>query len=168
MQLVEPESVGLSAPRLARIGEHLRSRYIEPGKIPCAMTLVARRGEVCYLEKEGLRDIERGLAVEDDTIFRIYSMSKPITSVALMQLYERGMFALKDPVHRFIPEWKNLRVYKAGTWPLFQTVPCESPMTMRDLLTHMSGLTYGFTRMTNVDAAYRELGVQEANWSMSM
>lgn len=162
MQLVEPESVGLSGERLARIGEHLRSRYVEPGKIPGSLTLVARRGQVCYLEKEGHRDLERDLPVEEDTIFRIYSMSKPITSIALMMLYERGMFHLKDPVRRYIPEWSNLRVYKAGSWPLYDTEPVTTDMTIRDLLTHMSGLTYGFTRTTNVDYGYRKVGVQVA------
>jgi CubicO group peptidase (beta-lactamase class C family) len=162
MNLVNPAEVGLCEQRLARIGEHLRGRYVEPGKIPGSLTLVARRGQVCYLQAEGHRDLERDLPVEEDTIFRIYSMSKPVTSVALMQLYERGMFHLKDPVHRFIPEWKNLRVYKGGSWPLYDTVPCRSPMTVRDLLTHMSGLTYGFTRATNVDYGYRKTRVQVA------
>ena len=162
MRTVEPESVGLSSSRLERIGEHLQGRYLEPGKIPGTLTLVARRGEVCYFEKAGSRDLERDLPMEDDTIFRIYSMSKPITSVALMQLYERGMFALKDPVHRFIPEWKNLQVFKGGSWPLYLTEPCTSTMTVRDLLTHMSGLTYGFTRATNVDYGYRKTNVQVA------
>ncbi len=162
MQTVDPKSVGLCGDRLARIGEHLRTFYVEPRKIPGSLTLVARRGQVCYLEKEGHRDIERDLPIEEDTIFRIYSMSKPITSVALMMLYERGLFHLKDPVHRFIPEWRDLRVFKGGSWPLYETVPLETTMTVRDLLTHMSGLTYGFTRATNVDYGYRKMGVQVA------
>jgi CubicO group peptidase (beta-lactamase class C family) len=162
LKIVDPATVGMSAERLARIGEHLRRFYIEPGKIPGSLTLVARRGEVCYLEKEGLRDRERELPMEEDTIVRIYSMSKPVTSVALMQLYERGLFHLNDPVHRFIPEWKKLRVYKGGNWPLYETVPCESPMTVRQLLTHMSGLTYGFMQATNVDHGYRKSEIQVA------
>ena len=156
MNRVDPAEVGLCGERLARIGEHLRSRYIEPGKIPGSLTLVARRGQVCYLEKEGRRDLERNLPVEDDTIFRIYSMTKPITSIALMQLHERGMFHLNDPVHRFIPEWRDLRIFKAGSWPMYETVACQSPMTVRHLLTHMSGLTYGFLHATNVDYGYRK------------
>ena len=160
MERVSPESVGMSSERLDRIGEHLRSRYLEPGKITGTLTLVARRGEVCYLEAEGLRDRERDLPVTEDTIFRIYSMTKPITSVALMMLYERGMFSLTDPVDRFIPEWRNLRVYKAGAWPMIESTPCQQRMTIRDLFTHMSGLTYGFLRSTNVDHAYRKVGVQ--------
>jgi len=153
MKLVTPESVGLSSARLERIGDHLRQRYIEPGKIAGCQTLVARRGQVCYLEAEGLRDRERELPIAEDTIFRIYSMSKPITSVALMMLFEQGHFALNDPVHRFIPQWKNLGVYKGGSWPMFDTLPCTPPMTIRDLLMHTSGLTYGFMRASNVDRA---------------
>jgi len=160
MEVVKPESVGLSSERLARIGEHLRGRYIEPGKIAGSLTLVARRGEVCYLQGEGLMDRERELPMAEDTIFRIYSMSKPVTSVALMMLYERGLFDLRDPVHRFIPQWKDLQVYKGGSWPLYQTVPCARPMTIKDLLTHSSGLTYGFMRMTNVDRGYRKKKIQ--------
>jgi CubicO group peptidase (beta-lactamase class C family) len=160
MEVVSPESVGMSAQRLDRIGAHLRRNYLEPGKITGSLTMVARRGEVCYLEAEGMRDRERALPITEDTIFRIYSMSKPITSVALMMLYERGLFALTDPVHRFIPQWKNLRVYKAGSWPLFQSEPCSSPMTIRDLLMHTSGLTYGFMHTSNVDHAYRKKKIQ--------
>ncbi len=156
MKRVEPAEVGMCGERLARIGEHLRERYIEPGKIPGSLTLVARRGQVCYLEKQGRRDLERDLPVEEDTIFRIYSMTKPITSLALMQLYERGLFALNDPVHRFIPEWRDLRIFKAGSWPLYDTEACQRPMTVRHLLTHMSGLTYGFLHATNVDYGYRK------------
>ncbi len=160
LELVAPETVDMSAERLDRIGEHLRRHYIEPGKVAGTQTLVARAGEVCYLQSEGLMDRERNLPMADDAIFRIYSMSKPVTSVALMMLYERGLFSLTDPVHRFIPQWRKLQVFQGGSWPLFQTEPCAAPMTIRDLLTHMSGLTYGFMRATNVDYAYRKLGVQ--------
>jgi CubicO group peptidase (beta-lactamase class C family) len=160
MDIAAPASVGMSAQRLDRIGEHLRRQYIDPGKIVGCQTLIARGGEICYLQNEGLMDRERALPMADDAIFRIYSMSKPITSVALMMLFERGLLSLTDPVHRFIPKWRNLQVYKGGSWPLFQTVPCAAPMTVRDLLTHMSGLTYGFMRASNVDHGYRKAGVQ--------
>lgn len=102
-------------------------------------------------------DIERNKPMQEDTLFRIYSMSKPITSVALMTLYEEGYFQLNDNVSRFIPEFRNLQVYQAGNYPLFQTVPCQREMTVKDLMTHMSGLTYGFMESTNVDRAYRRL-----------
>ena len=162
MDTVAPESVGMCGHRLARIGNHLRGAYIDPGKIAGSQTLIARRGRVCYFESEGLMDRERALPMADDAIFRIYSMSKPITSVALMMLWEKGLFALTDPVHRFIPEWRNLTVYKAGRWPLYQTAPCKKAMSIRDLLTHMSGLTYGFMRAGAVDHGYRKVGVQVA------
>jgi len=161
--LARPEDVGLSSDRLARIDEHLRTRYIDPGKIAGALTLVCRRGEVAHFSPLGQMDLERQRPMREDTLFRIYSMSKPITSVALMTLYERAAFSLSDPVSRFIPEWKNLRVYEAGNHPAFLTSPCEREMTVRDLLTHTSGLTYGFMERTNVDAAYRKLGIGGAN-----
>jgi CubicO group peptidase (beta-lactamase class C family) len=154
---VLPESVGLSKDRLERITRHLENRYIRPGKIAGCLTLVARKGEVAYQAALGSMDLERGKAMAEDTIFRIYSMSKPITSVALMMLYEEGAFELSTPVHKFIPEWKNLRVYRQGRYPNFLTESCARPMTIRDLFTHMSGLTYGFMERTNVDSAYRRL-----------
>src|SRR5215510_10924450 len=117
MRIVPPETVGLSSEGLRRIDHHLLSRYIEPGKIAGALTLVARRGEVAHLSPLGLADRERGKPMRTDTIFRIYSMTKPVTSVALMMLYERGVFSLSDPVHRYIPEWANLRVHRHGVHP---------------------------------------------------
>ncbi|MFV0275885.1 MAG: serine hydrolase domain-containing protein [Parahaliea sp.] len=159
MELVSPETVGLDSRQLARVGEHLRRAYLEPGKIPGFVTLVARAGRPCYLDVAGQRDIVRGEAMTSDTVFRIYSMTKPITSLALMTLHERGLFSLDDPVHRFIPEFRDIRVRKAGAFPLFETVPCARPMTIRDLLTHTSGLTYDFLRESNIDYAYRKLQV---------
>lgn len=158
--LVKPEEVGLSSSRLARIGEHWQ-RYIDAGKLAGALTLVARRGRVAYLEGRGHLELERRRPVAPDSLFRIYSMTKPITSVGLMMLYERGRFQLDDPVHRFIPSWESLRVFVAGNHPVFRTAAVERPMTIRDLLTHTSGLTYGFLEQTNVDAAYRTLGVAD-------
>ncbi len=159
MNVVRPEEVGLISDRLARIERHWRERYIEPGKIAGAVTLVARRGKVAYLSALGQRDIERKRPMTEDTLFRIYSMSKPITSIAMMMLVEEAACSLTDPVHRYIPEWENLRVYRYGTWPSFVTEPALRPMTIRDLLTHMSGLTYGFVYHDQVDAAYRQTGV---------
>ncbi len=159
LKLAAPESVGLDSAQLARVGRHLRARYVEPAKIPGSLALVARRGEVCYLDVAGLRDVERATPLTEDTIFRIYSMTKPVTSVALMTLYEQGLFSLDDPVHRYIPEWKDLGVYRAGSFPMFMTAPCHRPMTVRDLMMHTSGLTYDFLRASNVDHAYRKLQV---------
>lgn len=151
----------LSASRLLNIEAHLERCYIEPGKLPGSLILVAHKGEIAYLKAQGLMDVERNKAMQRDTIFRIYSMTKPITSVAMMQLYEQGRFLLDDPVHKYIPAWKSLRVYQSGVYPHFMTAPATSTMTIRDLFTHMSGLTYGFMHRTNVDAAYRELGLDD-------
>jgi CubicO group peptidase (beta-lactamase class C family) len=159
-EFVKPEDVGLSSSRLARVGAHLE-RYIEEGKIAGALTLVARGGQVAYCEPLGHLEIERRRPVTRDAIFRIYSMTKPITSVGLMLLYEQGKLQLDDPVHRFIPSWKNLQVFVSGNHPNFVTAPVARPMTVRDLLSHTSGLTYGFMERTNVDAAYRRLGVAD-------
>jgi CubicO group peptidase (beta-lactamase class C family) len=156
--MIKPEEVGLSSQRLDRIRPHLQ-RYIDAGKVSGTLTLVARHGHIAYFEPQGHLELERARPMQRDTIFRIYSMTKPVTSVALMMLYEHGLFQLDDPVHTFIPSWQHLRVYVSGNHPTFITRPTERPMTIRDLLTHTSGLTYGFVERTNVDAAYRKLGV---------
>lgn len=143
--------------RLKHVSRHLDRNYIHPGKLPGFAIAVTRRGEPLWFDARGLRDIERNLPMERDTVFRIYSMTKPITSIAMMQLYEQGKFLLNDPVHKYIPAWRNLRVYKGGRYPDFKTEPATTTMTIRDLMTHTSGLTYGFTERTEVDAAYRQL-----------
>jgi len=158
---VKPEDVGISAQQLDRIEKHLKTRYVDPGKITGCLTLVARKGQIAYLRPMGLMDRERNKPMTEDTIFRIYSMTKPITSVALMMLYEQGHFQLADPVWKFIPEWRNLRVYAMGNCPNFITTRPSRHMTIRDLFTHTSGLTYGFMERTNVDAAYRKVVIQE-------
>jgi CubicO group peptidase (beta-lactamase class C family) len=167
MELVKPEDVGLSTERLRRIDEHLTSRYVETGKIAGALTLVARKGRVAFLSPLGSRDRERDAPMHADTVFRIYSMTKPITSVALMMLYERAALQLTDPVHKWIPEWKNLRVFQYGSYPDFVTEPAKRPMTVRDLLTHQSGLSYGIMERTNVDAAYRKLGISSGKGTLA-
>lgn len=157
----------LSPDRLRNIESHIDRHYIKTGKLPGTLTLIAQRGEIAYIKAQGLMDIERNKPMCTDTIFRIYSMTKPITSIAMMQLYEQGRFLLDDPVHRYIPAWKNLKVFKSGVYPQFLTTPPTSVMTVRDLLTHMSGLTYGFMHRTNVDAAYRELRL-DGNESLTL
>ena len=151
-------AAGVSPTSLAFLDEHIE-RYIASGKLAGAFTLVYRKGEVVHASVQGLMDRERARPMRPDTIVRLYSMTKPIASVALMQLYERGLVQLDDPVHRYIPQWQNLAVYVSGIYPNFLTAPCEQPMTVRDLLSHQSGLTYGFMQRTNVDAAYRQLGI---------
>lgn len=150
---------GLSQERLQRISR-LTERYVAEGKLPGTLTLVARRGHIAHLEANGRMDVEAGTPVARDTIFRIFSMSKPITSVALMTLYEDGHFQLDDPVSRFIPGFKNLSVYKSGTVDGFETSAVDREMTIRDLLTHTSGLTYGFMNTNVVDELYRTRQVE--------
>jgi len=159
----KPESVGMSSERLARIDRFLKERYVEPGKLAGTQILVSRKGKLVHQSVLGLADRERGKPMGEDTIFRIYSMTKPITSVAFMMLVEEGAVALEDPVHRFIPSWRDLGVYVAGLPGAFQTKPLDAPMRMVDLLRHTSGLTYGFQARTNVDAAYRKLGIGHAS-----
>ncbi len=142
--------------RLARLEAHLAEKYVQPGRLAGTLTMIARHSEVEHLGVQGHADLERGTKIAEDTIFRIYSMTKPITSVALMMLVEEGRIALDEPVHKYIPAWKNLGVFVAGTNGTgFMTRPPARPMQIVDLLRHTAGLTYGFQLRTNVDAAYR-------------
>jgi CubicO group peptidase (beta-lactamase class C family) len=156
--LIRADAGTVSARNLGYLDEHFE-RYISSGKLAGTITVVYHRDQVAHWSVQGLRDRERGTPMTDDTIFRIYSMTKPIVSVALMQLYEQGLFQLEDPVSKYIPSWENLRVYDAGVYPHFQTVPCQRPMTVRDLLSHQAGLTAPASQGTHVDAAYREVGI---------
>src|SRR5579864_2062544 len=156
-----PESAGMSRAAFDRIDDHLKQRYIGAGRIPGTQLVVFRRGKIVHSAVQGFSDIERKVAMKDDAIFRIYSMTKPITSVAFMMLVEEGRVALDEPVHRYIPEWKNLGVFQAGVWPAFLARPTSRPMLIVDLTRHTSGLTYGFQQRSNVDAAYRELKLGE-------
>src|SRR3954451_9384203 len=146
---------GLDPTRLARIAVHF-DRYVEDGRLPGWMALVHRDGEVAYQHGSGLRDVEAGLPVEDDTLWRVYSMTKPITSGAAMMLWEEGRFELKDPIARFLPEFEAPRVYRGGSMAKVETEPATEPVRMWHLLTHTSGLTYGFHHAHPVDALYRE------------
>jgi CubicO group peptidase (beta-lactamase class C family) len=158
---------GFSRERLACIDRFLAEKYIATGKLPCAQVQVLRKGEVVHEAIMGQADRERQVALTRDAVYRIYSMTKPITSLAFMMLVEEGKVALDDPVTRFIPEWKNLGVYSAGTGP-WVTTPTARPMQMVDLLRHTSGLTYGFQMRTNVDAAYRTLKVADRDRSLDV
>ena len=159
IECCSPESLGLSPTRLERVADYLKP-YVDTGKLSGYLVLVTRRGQPAYLHRYGLRDVEANAPIEEDTIFRIYSMSKPITSVAVMSLYERGLFQLDNPVSAFIPEFKDLAVFQAGDRDHYRTRPAEREITIRDLLTHTSGLTYGFMNMHPVDAMYRAQGVE--------
>jgi CubicO group peptidase (beta-lactamase class C family) len=140
---VDPTGAGFDERRLERITEHLPQRYIDAGRIAGCQVAVARHGQLGFFRSLGLRDFERSLPVEEDTIWRIYSMTKPITGVALLSLYERGMFQLRDPVTRFIPQWRDLKVRKRAADGTERLVEPHRPMTVRDLMMHMSGLGFG-------------------------
>jgi CubicO group peptidase (beta-lactamase class C family) len=155
----EPGEVGFDADRLGRIDSHFR-RYVDDGRLPGWTIAVARRGRVAHLAHYGLADLEADRAVADDTVWRIYSMTKPITSVAAMMLYERGALELTDPVSRYIPAFADLRVYRAGSAANPGTVPASEPMRVWHLLSHTSGLTYGFHHAHPVDEMYRAKGFE--------
>ena len=156
------EALGFDAGALREISHFLEQQYLAPGKLPGVLTLIARKGEVAHFEAQGLMDTARKKPLQRDTIFRIYSMTKPVTSVALMQLQERGLVGLDDEVSRFIPEFGNLHVYRGGRYPNFITELPDRPVTIRDLLTHTAGLTYDFAYQNDVDRAYRRLGLNAA------
>ena len=139
---VDADAAGFDGSRLERIDEHLRRSYVDPGKIAGCQTLVARGGQVAHLSSLGSMDLERGRPVQEDTIWRLYSMTKPITGVALMTLYERGLFQLSDPVHRFIPEWRGLRVRERAEDGSTRLVDPVRPPSVRDVMMHMSGIGY--------------------------
>jgi len=148
----DASAAGLDPNRLRRIDEHLRSRYLDPGKIAGYQVAVVRNGTVGHLSSAGLMDRERSKPVADDTIWRLYSMTKPITGVALMTLYERGHFQLDDVVERWIPEWQHLTVRGADGL----VVPARRPPTIRDVLTHTSGIGYG--------PENRDIDLEQRNW----
>ena len=154
-----PVRAGFSPARLNRITDHLNRHYLDPNKIAGCQVMVSRRGVPAYFQSLGSMDLERGRAMLDDAIFRIYSMSKPITSIALMQLFEQGYFQLSDPIHRFCPGWKDQQVWVEGEGADMQTRAPESPVTFKQVLNHSGGLTYGATSHP-VDKVYRELGIR--------
>jgi len=151
--------VGFDAARLNRIDRHF-ARYVDDGRLPGWLILVSRAGKIVHLSTYGWRDLEAGAAVEVDTLFRIFSMTKPITSVAAMMLYEEGAFELKDPVSRFIPAFADVRVYRSGSILKPVTEPTTEPVRIWHLLTHTAGLTYGFHYTHPVDALYRAAGFE--------
>jgi CubicO group peptidase (beta-lactamase class C family) len=154
LPLVSPDQVGLSAARLARISAWMKA-WVDSGKLPGLLVAVMRKGELAFAETYGKADVERNKPVRPDTLYRIYSMTKPLTSTAIMMLYEEGRFQLDNPISRFIPAFANSRVYVGGSRGKLDTIPAERDITFRDLLSHTSGLTYGFMEATPVDALYR-------------
>ncbi len=155
MQIIAPEAVGVSTERLNRINTKLQG-YVNQAKVPGFVTLVARDSEVVHFETCGFRDAELQLPMEKDTIFRIYSMTKPITSIALMMLHEEGKFQLFEPVSRYISAFGNTKVLSGYDYMGQQLVPQDPPMTIHHLLTHTAGLSYGFHFDTPIDDMYRD------------
>jgi CubicO group peptidase (beta-lactamase class C family) len=162
--MTKPETVGFSSARLNTLDRVLTEQYVETGLVPGVITQICRKGEVVHTGMSGVMDIERNKPMREDAIFRIYSMTKPITAVAMMMLVEEGKLGLEDEVHAYIPSWKNLGVYATGVPSLITDGPTQflstrpkRPMKVIDLATHTSGLTYGFMNRTTVDAEYRKL-----------
>jgi CubicO group peptidase (beta-lactamase class C family) len=150
---------GLDAARVERIRAHF-DRYVEDGRLPGYLVQITRDGELAYEAAGGRRDVEADLPVEPDTLWRIYSMTKPIASVAAMLLWEEGAFELKDPIANWLPEFAEPRVFTGGAMAKVATVPAAEPIRMWHLLTHTSGLTYGFHHHGAVDELYREHGFE--------
>ncbi|MGA0145156.1 MAG: serine hydrolase domain-containing protein [Ilumatobacteraceae bacterium] len=157
--VVDPRDVGLCADRLDRIDRHF-TKYIDKGLLTGYQLVIARDGKVAFTTSQGLADREANRPVADDTIWRIFSMTKPITSVAAMILWEEGRFELRDPVAKFIPEFAETKVWRGGTWvkPLLE--PMSERMEMWHLFTHTAGLTYGFMYQHPVDELYRKAGME--------
>jgi CubicO group peptidase (beta-lactamase class C family) len=156
---VDPSEVGLDESRLSAIGRHF-DRYVGERRIPGFLAVVTRRGKVAHVARGGFRDLEEGAPVEVDTRFRIYSMTKPVTSVAAMICYEEGRLSLDDPLHKFIPEFAEARVFVGGSSTTPVTVPLVQPIRIWHLMTHTAGLTYGWMFNHPVDAMYRSAGFQ--------
>jgi len=156
---VDPAEVGFDPARLERIDRHF-ARYVDDGRLPGWLIAVSRHGQLAHVSTRGSRDLEAGLPVESDTLWRIFSMTKPITSVAAMMLYEEGGFELNDPVSRYIPSFADARVFSGGSDLRPVTIPATEPVRVWHLLTHTAGLTYGFLRNHPVDAMYRAQGFE--------
>jgi CubicO group peptidase (beta-lactamase class C family) len=156
---VDPAEVGFDAARLDRLDRHF-ARYVDDGRLPGWLISVSRRGKLAHVSAYGARDVEAGLPVESDTLWRIYSMTKPVTSVAAMLLWEEGGFELTDPVSNYIPSFADVRVFSGGSDQRWVTVPATEPVRIWHLLTHTAGLTYGFHRAHPVDGIYRARGFE--------
>ena len=154
--LTDPHDVGLNAERLAAIPQYFQQNYIDRGKLPCVATLVSRGSEVALEDYSGTTHIGEGEPIGPHTIFRIYSMTKPVTSLAAMMLFEEGKLRLDHEVSRFIPEFADVQVFDGGNREDYTTRAPDRPMTILDLFTHTSGITYGFLMQDEPDAIYRK------------
>lgn len=150
----DPAEVGVDPDRLARIDTHL-ARYVDDGRLAGWQVLVTRRGRTVHSSVYGQRDLEAGLPVAPDTLWRIYSMTKPITAVVAMSLYERGAFSLNDELSRYLPEFAAMQVLVGGNAEQPRTVPATEPIRLWHLFSHTAGLTYAFTRSSVLDEMYK-------------
>ena len=159
LPLAKPEEVGMSSELLARIRPAMQ-RYIDAELVPGTVTMIARKGKVVHFEAQGYMDLEQGTLMREDAIFRIASMSKPITSVALMMLWEEGKFQLNDPVSKYLPEFGDQRVSTTGdaSGATGDLVPVKRPATIRDMLTHTAGMANSY--IGNTDFYRRESQVR--------
>jgi CubicO group peptidase (beta-lactamase class C family) len=155
----KPEDVGFCAKRLVRLEEWMQ-RLVGGGRLAGIELMINRRGRTAFHRCVGKRDLARSTDATPDTIYRIYSMTKPLTAVAAMMLYEEGRFQLDDPITRYLPEFAGQRVFTGGGYGAVMTEPAVRDITFRDLLTHTAGLTYGFMHATPVDAVYREQKIE--------
>ena len=156
LPVAKPESVGLSSERLQRIAAAVQGD-VDAKKVAGVVTLVVRHGKVAWFDARGMADREAGKRMDKDTIFRICSMSKPITSTAVMMLYEEGRFLLEDPISKYLPEFKDPRVLVKPAAGKPYTIPATREITIRDLLRHTSGLTYGWN--ADLGKAYQDANV---------
>ena len=154
-ETVSPETLGFSSRRLARVDD-LARRYVDGGKLAGTVTLVARRGQVAHFEAHGQRNVEANKPMERDTLFRIYSMTKPVTTVAAMMLFEEGKVRLEDPVWKFIPAFGETKVFERAGVGGPELVKPQRPMTVRDLMRHTAGLSYGWFHDSPVEDLYRK------------
>ena len=164
LEFVEPEEVGFSSDQLNKIESHFSNR-VENGEIAGAVTLVARHGKVAHFSAVGYQDVEQQIPIQDDTLFRIYSMTKPIASTALMMLYQDGLFQLNDPLSKFIPEFANLRVLRTPDGPLDETVALVREPTVQDILRHTAGFSHGLGT-SEYDEHFIELGIFSTETSL--
>ena len=165
METAPPEALGFSAERLERI-PHFFKDYIDQGKLSGLSILVARRNKVAHWSVQGFADLESRTPLREDSIFRIYSMSKPITSVGLMMLFEEGLFRLDDPVSKYLPEFGKMQVWSDGNNLRWKVRGPLRPVSCHDLLTHRSGLTYGFLHAHPVDRLYRHAKIAERGFTL--
>ncbi|MFF4250257.1 serine hydrolase domain-containing protein [Streptomyces sp. NPDC001663] len=160
-QEVDPGEAGLDVKALDRLDQHY-AHYVDEGRLPGFLVAVARGGRVAHLTTHGMRDVAAGQPVEADTLWRIYSMTKPVTSVAALMLVEEGRLSLDDPVAAHLPAFADPQVYESGSGAGIRTRPAVQPLLIRHLLTHTAGLTFAFYHSHPVDALYREAGLESA------